>query len=84
MFSRVFCIAFALGVTSFATGLVRERRSAYETALKCTKAGWNADVFALRAKGPRVEDGCIYLRVRLSSFLQHVCEDQLPAVVVSI
>jgi len=64
MFSRVLCIAFSLGVViSVATGLVRERRSAYETALKCSKAGWNASVSVLLAdEGPRIEDGCIYFR----------------------
>ena len=66
MFSRAFCIAFALGVISVASGLVREPRSAYEVALKCTKAGWNADVSALRKDGSPdlLGDACIYLRVR--------------------
>ena len=65
MFSRI-SIIFAVGLISFANGLVRDRRSAYEAALKCTKAGWNADVTALRADGDQaalLEDACIYLRV---------------------
>ena len=66
MFSRAFCIAFALGVISVASGLVRERRSAYEVALKCAGAAWNANVSALRKdESPDLlGDACIYLRVR--------------------
>lgn len=65
MFLRI-SIIFAVGCISFASGLVRERRSAYESALKCTKAGGNGDVSALRVDGDRaalLEDACIYLRV---------------------
>ena len=55
MFSKIVSIIFAVGFVSVARGLVRERRSAYEAAVKCTEAGWDADVAALRAeRGPAV------------------------------
>lgn len=49
-------------------------RSAYSAALKCTKAGWDADVAALTSgEGPSneeeiLEDACIYLRVRIKKY----------------
>ena len=66
MFSRI-SIIFAVGFISFASGLVRERRSAYEAAVMCTKAGSNAAMVSQmgKDKGPsdKLEHACIYLRV---------------------
>ena len=75
MFSSIAFVVFAAGFISDASGLVRERRSAYEVALKCTKAGWNADVSELQklgSEGPPdmaklLEDACIYIRVRIDT-----------------
>ena len=53
MFARVVCVAFALRVTSVARKPLRERKSTYKAALKCTEAGWNASVSAVLAgEGP--------------------------------
>ena len=70
MFS-ITSIIFAVGFISFTSGLVKERRSAFEAALKCTKAGWDANVAALESGSggsggglvEMVEDACIFFRV---------------------
>ena len=73
MISRISIIA-AVGLICFACALVGARRSAHEVAIKCTKAGWNADASALGEHGGPVdmaellEDACIYLRVRFYGF----------------
>ena len=70
MFARVVCVAFALSITSVASKPLKERKSAYKAALKCTEAGWNLSVSAVLAgEGPREEKGCIFLRVRFRRFL---------------
>lgn len=78
MISRISIIA-AVGLICFACAIVGERRSTHEVAIKCTKAGWNADASALGAdEGPvdmaeLLEDGCIYLRVRFYGFYLEPC-----------
>ena len=70
MFARVVCVAFTLSVTSVARKPLRERKSAYKAALKCTEAGWNASVSAVLAGEDRGEKkGCIFLRVRFFRFV---------------
>ena len=58
---------FAVGFISFASGLVRERRSAYEAAVMCSKAGSNAAMVSQMGSDEDLaailEDACIYLRV---------------------
>ena len=73
MFSTTVPVVIAVVFISFVSGIVLKGKSAYEVALKCTKAGWDADVSALQSGGGPVknedeiiEDACIYLRVRLN------------------
>ena len=51
MFSTIALIISVVGFISDASGFVRERRSAYEAALKYSKAGWNADISELQKEG---------------------------------
>ena len=69
MFSTTVSLIIAVGFINFVSGIVLERKSAYDEAWKCTKAGWDADVSALQlGGGPKNEDEiieacCIYFRV---------------------
>ena len=71
MFSTIALIISVVGFISDASGFVRERRSAYEAALKWSKTGWNADISELQKEGSGsppdkaelLEAACIYSRV---------------------
>jgi len=76
MYFATFSVIVAVVLVSVenSTFQYKRYRSAYSVALKCTKAGWDADVAALASReGPGnekeiLEDGCIYLRVRITKY----------------
>lgn len=76
MYFATFSVIVAVVLVSVesSTFQYKRYRSAYSAALKCTKAGWDADVAALTSgEGPgnekeTLEDACIYLRVRITKY----------------
>lgn len=76
MYFATFSVIVAVVLVSVESSNFQYKRyqTAYSAALKCTKAGWDADVAALTSgEGPSdeeeiLEDACIYLRVRITKY----------------
>ena len=71
MFSPTATLVVAVGFLSVGKGLNAESKAAYEAIAKCLSNGYDADAYDMRAKGGRtdssqkVEEACIFMRVRL-------------------